>query len=101
MSPAFLRKAKLPLKIKQNLYNLYTFDNQPMLTNKEKIDKKTGPIPVNVGIHQEMLNLDMTETFIYNITFGLLWLKKHDLRISYKKGIIKFENCECQFKSEI
>jgi hypothetical protein len=42
-----------------------------------------------------MLNLDMTETFIYNITFGLLWLKKYDPRINYKKKVIKFENCEC------
>jgi hypothetical protein len=40
MSPAFFRKAKIPQKIKQNPYSLYTFDNQPMLANKEKIDKK-------------------------------------------------------------
>jgi hypothetical protein len=43
----------------------------------------------------------MIETFIYNITFGLPWLKKYDLKISYKKGVIKFENCECQLKLEI
>ena len=72
-----------------------------MLANKRKIDKEIGPIPVNVGIHQEMLNLDMIETSTYNVTFGLPWLKKHDPRISYKKRIIKFENCECQSKSEI
>jgi hypothetical protein len=66
-----------------------------MLANKKKIDKETEPILVNVGIHQEMLNLNMIETSIYNITFGLSWLKKHDPRISYRKGIIKFENCEC------
>jgi hypothetical protein len=66
-----------------------------MLANKKKIDKETGPIPVNVGIHQEMLNLNVTETSTYNVTFGLPWLKKYDPRISYKKGIIKFENCEC------
>jgi hypothetical protein len=72
VSPAFFRKAKIPQKIKQNPYNLYTFDNQPMLANKEKIDKETGPISVNIGIYQEMLNLNITETFTYNITFGLL-----------------------------
>jgi hypothetical protein len=71
VSLAFLRKAKLPLKTKQNPYSLYTFDNQPMLANKGKIDKETGPISVNVGIYQEMLNLNMTETFTYNIMFGL------------------------------
>jgi hypothetical protein len=42
-----------------------------MLTNKGKIDKEIGLISVTVGTHQEMLNLDMTKTFIYNITFGL------------------------------
>jgi hypothetical protein len=39
-----------------------------------------------------MLNLDMTETFTYDVIFGLLWFKKYDPRISYKKRIIKFEN---------
>ena len=67
-----------------------------MLANKEKIDKKTGPIPVTVGTYQKMLNLDMIETFIYDTIFGLLWLKKHDSRINYRKKIIKFKNCECQ-----
>jgi hypothetical protein len=65
-----------------------------MLANKRRIDKKTGPISVNIGIYQEMLNLDVTETFIYNITFGLSWFKKHDFKINYKKGVIKFKNCE-------
>jgi hypothetical protein len=51
VSPAFFRKAKFPLKIKQNLYDFYIFDNQPMLANKKRIDKKTGLISVNVGIH--------------------------------------------------
>jgi hypothetical protein len=66
-----------------------------MLANKKRIDKKTRLISVNIGTHQEILNLDMTETFTYNITFGLLWLKKYDFKISYKKEVIKFENCEC------
>jgi hypothetical protein len=42
-----------------------------MLANKGKIDKETGPISVTVGIYQEMLNLDVTETSTYNVTFGL------------------------------
>jgi hypothetical protein len=71
MSPAFFRKAKIPQKIKQNLYGLYTFDNQSILANKEKIDKETKSIPVNVGTHQKMLNLDVIKTFTYNAIFGL------------------------------
>jgi len=51
VSLAFFRKAKIPQKIKQNLYGLYIFDNQPMLINKKRIDKKTGPISINVGTH--------------------------------------------------
>ena len=66
-----------------------------MLANKGRIDKKTGLIPVNVGIYQEMLNLDMIKTSIYNIIFGLPWFKKHDPRISYRKKVIKFKNCDC------
>jgi hypothetical protein len=101
ISPAFLRKARIPQKTKQNPYGLYTFDNQLMLANKERIDKKTRLIPVNIGIHQEMLNLDMTEIFTYDITFGLPWLKKYNPRINYRKKIIKFKNCEYQPKLKI
>jgi hypothetical protein len=71
ISPTFLKKAKIPQKTKQNPYDLYTFDNQPILANKEKIDKKTRLIPITVGTHQEMLNLNMTETSTYDATFGL------------------------------
>jgi hypothetical protein len=66
-----------------------------MLANKGKIDKKTGSISVTVEIYQKMLNLNVIKTFTYDIIFGLSWLKKYDSRISYKKGVIKFENCEC------
>jgi hypothetical protein len=48
VSPTFLRKIRIPQKTKQNLYNLYIFDNQLMLANKGKIDKKTGSILVTV-----------------------------------------------------
>jgi hypothetical protein len=51
MSPAFLKKIKIPRKAKQNSYSLYTFDNQPILANKGKIDKETRPILINVGIY--------------------------------------------------
>jgi hypothetical protein len=71
VSLAFLQKARIPQKTKQNFYGFYIFDNQPMLANKGKIDKEIGLIPVNVGTHQEMLNLDITETSIYDATFGL------------------------------
>jgi hypothetical protein len=51
MSPAFFRKARIPQKIKQNFYDLYIFDNQPMLVNKGKINKKIESISVPVGIY--------------------------------------------------
>jgi hypothetical protein len=72
-----------------------------MLANKEKIDKKTKLIPITVGTYQKILNLDIIETSIYDVIFGLLWLKKYNPRISYKKRVIKFKNCECQSTTEI
>jgi hypothetical protein len=71
VSPAFLKKVKIPQKIKQNPYNFYIFDNQSILANKKRIDKKIGLIPVTIGIYQEILNLDMIKTSIYDIIFGL------------------------------
>jgi hypothetical protein len=72
-----------------------------MLANKGRIDKEIRLISVIVGTYQKMLNLDVIETFTYNIIFGLLWFKKYDPRISYRKRVIKFENCECQPITEI
>ena len=72
-----------------------------MLANKGKIDKETELILINVGIYQEILNLDIIEISTYNITFGLLWFKKHNPRINYRKRVIKFKNCEYQSKPEI
>jgi hypothetical protein len=43
-----------------------------MLANKGRIDKEIKLIPVNVGTHQEILNLDMTEIFTYDAIFRLL-----------------------------
>ena len=63
-----------------------------MLTNNGRIDKEIGFLLISIGSHQEILNLNMTETVIYNATLGILWLKKHDLRIDYRKGTIRFEN---------
>jgi hypothetical protein len=51
VSPAFFRKAKIPQKTKQNLYGLYIFDNQPILANKGRIDKKTELILITIGTH--------------------------------------------------
>ena len=50
VSSTFFRKIKLPLKIKQNLYSFYTFDNQSILVNKGKIDKETRSVSVNVSV---------------------------------------------------
>jgi hypothetical protein len=43
-----------------------------MLINKGRIDKETGLISVDVGIYQEILNLNVIETSTYNVIFGLL-----------------------------
>jgi hypothetical protein len=101
VSPKFLRKAGISQRDKRKPYSLYTFDNQPMLANNGRIDKETGPVPVSVGSHQEMLNLDVTETAAYDATFGLPWLKKHDPEISYREIKIKFRKCNCQPKLEV
>jgi hypothetical protein len=71
VSPKFLRKAGILTRNKEKPYNLYTFDNQLILANNGKIDKKIGPISISIGNYQELLNLDIIEITVYDATFGL------------------------------
>jgi hypothetical protein len=39
------------------------------------------------------MQFDIIETSIYNATFGLSWLKKHEPNIAYKVRTIQFDKC--------
>jgi sugar (pentulose or hexulose) kinase len=41
-----------------------------------------------VGIHRESIKFDITKTSIYDATFRLLWLEKHEPDIAYKARTI-------------
>jgi hypothetical protein len=39
--------------------------------------------------------MDIIEISDYDIILDLFWLRKHEPNISYKKGTVTFNNCDC------
>jgi hypothetical protein len=56
---------------------------------------------MKIGSHEETLVMDVMEISDYNIILRLPWLRKHELKIGYKKGIITFNNYDCSSQLEI
>jgi hypothetical protein len=56
---------------------------------------------MKIGSHEEILVMDVMEISDYNITLNLSWLRKHELNINYKKGIVIFNNYDCSSQLEI
>jgi hypothetical protein len=56
---------------------------------------------MRIGSHEETLVINVMEISDYDITLGLLWLRKHKPNIDYKKGIVIFNNYNCSPQLEI
>jgi hypothetical protein len=56
---------------------------------------------MKIGSHEETLVIDVIKISNYNIILDLLWLRKHELNISYKKGIVIFNNYNCSSQLKI
>jgi hypothetical protein len=52
-----------------------------------------------VGIYRETIKFDVTETSIYDATFGLPWLERHEPDIAYKAKTIQFNKYYCSLKT--
>jgi hypothetical protein len=47
------------------------------------------------------MQFDITETSIYNATFRLLWLEKHEPDIVYKARTIQFDKCSYNSETSV
>jgi hypothetical protein len=63
--------------------------------------EKTPLITIRIGSHEETLVIDVIKINDYNIILDLPWLRKHEPNISYKKGTVTFNNCDCSSQLEI
>jgi hypothetical protein len=72
LSLAFKEKYQIPYRNKSRGYTLYTFDNQSVKGNNERITEETVSLRVQVGTHVEEMVFDITKTSTYNMVFGLL-----------------------------
>lgn len=48
-----------------------------------------------IGNHLESICFDITELGQYDVIIGILWLRKHGLRIDWRRDEIYFDYCEC------
>jgi hypothetical protein len=70
---------------------LVGFNNTPIRGNNGRVIKETFELEIVVGIHRERMKFDIIKTSIYDVTFGLPWLKKYESDIAYKAKIIQFD----------
>jgi hypothetical protein len=88
----WLRKYQIAERRKSNFYIFFTFDDQLAVYNEDWVTKETFPVIIKIGSHEETLVIDVIKISNYDITLGLPWFRKYESNISYKKGIVIFNN---------
>jgi transposase InsO family protein len=64
------------------------------------ITHESGPLPMVIGNHFEMINFDVTNLGEYDVVLGVPWLRKHNASIDWRAGKIVFDRCSCRQTSE-
>ena len=64
------------------------------------ITHESGPLPMVIGDHFEIINFDITNLGEYDVVLGVPWLRKHNANIDWQAGNIVFDRCSCRQTSE-
>jgi hypothetical protein len=65
------------------------------------ITHESGPLPMVIGDHFEVINFDITSLGEYDVVLGVPWLRKHNPVIDWQAGHILFDRCDCRQTSEV
>ena len=63
------------------------------------ITHESGPLPMVIGDHFEIINFDVTPLGQYDIVLGVPWLRKHNPDINWQTNDLLFR-CNCRVTSE-
>ena len=91
ISRRFVREKKIATSTKRRGYELFAVDGSHL----PSVDKETIPLPLAIQQHHEEIVLDVTDMASHNIVLGMTWLEKHNPIIDWKKGVLRFQRCDC------
>ena len=91
MSEKFAKRNGIATRTKENGYELIAVDGSSL----PDVDNETIPLPLALQSHHEEIVLDITDMASHDVVLGMPWLKKHNPVINWRKGVLKFEQCDC------
>ena len=95
MSQSLLDRKGLPIRKKDDAYDLMVIDGNPLPSGDGRVVNETTPLPVATQQHYEELTFDVVRMASHEIVLGMPWLRKHNPTIDWTKRLLKFERCNC------
>ena len=90
LSPEFMKKMKISLQKKSNVYAVTDIDEKSLEYNKEMIDQETEEIWLQIRPHMNDMQFDIMLTEWHDVVLELSWLEDIDLKISFWHRLIDF-----------
>lgn len=59
------------------------------------MERETIPLPLALQQHHEEITLDVTDMASHDVVLGIPWLRKHNPVINWRRGVLKFTECDC------
>ena len=79
----FVKKMKILLQKKSDIYAVTDIDEKSLEYNKEMINQETEETQLQIEPHINDMQFDIILTEWHDVVLELLWLKDIDLKISF------------------
>ncbi len=89
ISKSFAIANHLPTKRKTRQYVLVVANGKEI-----RVSDETLPIEMATQQHHEDITFDVVELATQDIYLGMPWLRQHNPSMDWRKGVLRFENCE-------
>ena len=90
LSSEFVKKTKILLQKKSDVYAVTDIDEKLLEYNEEKIDQETEEIRLHIESHINDMQFNIMLIKWHDVILELLWLKDIDLKISFQYRTIDF-----------
>ena len=90
LSSEFMKKAKILLQKKSNVYAVTDIDEKLLEYNKETVDQEIEEIWLQIRSHINDMQFNIMLTRWHDVVLELSWLEDIDLKISFQCRTIDF-----------
>ena len=91
MATRFVKRHGIATREKHEGYELIAVDGSSL----PDVDSETIPLPLALQRHHEEITLDVTDMASHDVVLGMPWLRKHNPIIDWRRGVLRFEQCDC------